>query len=306
MSYGNILIVRLLLEAEQIKRFYESWEMKPVHRDWPHIFRKEVRIETSDGGFVSLNRLRSRLNFRVLKELCIRLLPVHVYQSVLNFASAERVSSKKKSNIAYPYRSSEYVVDIDSYLAYEPHSHRTRNNEPCKGCIVNVYNLSNKVLAVIEENYSDIKIVFSGRHGFHLHVFDFKIEDHTHIDERNLLKSHEVARFRYTSQLAEAVPQAFDRSHFTLSCDPMRVISIPESLNAEAGCTCSYLGDSKQFRRMSVDEILRKAKGAKASITGLNWSSADNLEFRPVGSQFDLNPYSGVMMSQKNSRRSFN
>jgi hypothetical protein len=46
----------------------------------------------------------------------------------------------------------------------------------------------------------------------------------------------------------------------------MRVISMPESLNAETGCACSYLGDSRQFRRLSVDEILRRAKSAKASI----------------------------------------
>jgi DNA primase catalytic subunit len=149
------------------------------------------------------------------------------------------------------------------------------------------------VLAVIEENYSDIRVVFSGRQGFHIPVFDFKIEDHTHIDESNLLKSHEVARFKYTSQLAEAVPQAFDRSHFTLSCDPMRVISMPESLNAETGCACSYLGDSKQFRRLSVGKILRKARSAKASISGLNWSSANDVEFRPVGSQFDSNRVGG-------------
>jgi hypothetical protein len=67
-----------LLEAEEIKRFYESWEMGPVPREWPHLFRKEFRIETLQEGFVSVNRLRSRLNWRVLKELCIRLLPVCV------------------------------------------------------------------------------------------------------------------------------------------------------------------------------------------------------------------------------------
>jgi hypothetical protein len=64
---------------------------------------------------------------------------------------------------------------------------------------------------------------------------------------------------------------------------------MPETLNAKTGCACSYLGDSKQFRRLSFDEILKKAKGAKASIAGLNWVSANNLEFRPVGSQFDSN-----------------
>ena len=138
-----------MLGSEEIKRFYMNWEESPVHREWPHIWRKEFRAESPSGGFVSLNRLHSRLNFNVLKKLCIRFLALHVYQSVLNWARPEMVSSKKKSNIAYPYRSSEYVVDVDSYLAYEPHSHRTRNNEPCVGCIQNAYDLTLKVLEEI-------------------------------------------------------------------------------------------------------------------------------------------------------------
>ena len=82
-------------------------------------------------------------------------------------------------------------------------------------------------------------------------------------------------------------PHAFDKAHFALSVDPMRVISIPESLNAVTGVSCSYLGDSKQFKRLTVEQILRRARRAKASINGLNWSSADSLEFRPIHSQFD-------------------
>ncbi len=64
-------------------------------------------------------------------------------------------------------------------------------------------------------------------------------------------------------------------------------MSMPESLNAVTGVSCSYLGDSKQFKRLSVEEIMRKARGAKASINGLNWASAGSLEFRPIRSQFD-------------------
>ena len=120
-----------MLEASEIKRFYKNWREEPVHREWAHLFRKEFRAELPSGSFVSLNRLKSRLNFRVLKELCIQLLPVHIYMSALNFTKPWIVSNKTKSYKAYPYRTSEYVVDIFSYLAYRPHSHRTRNNEPC-------------------------------------------------------------------------------------------------------------------------------------------------------------------------------
>jgi hypothetical protein len=119
------------------------------------------------------------------------------------------------------------------------------------------------------------------------------VEDWTHFDTKNMIKSHEVARFKYTGYLSDLVPGAFDEPHFTLSVDPMRVMSVPESLNGLTGVSCSYLGDNKDFKRLSVDEILRKAKGAKASISGLNWSSADTLEIRPIGSQFDSNRVRG-------------
>ena len=137
------------MEAEQIRRFYMNWRELPVHCGWPFLWKKEVRLETQGGEFLCVNRLRSRLNFRVLKELCIKLLPVHVYMSALNFARPWMVSSKTKTYKAYPFRTGEFVVDIDSYLAYKPHSHRTRNNEPCHGCIQNAYDLTLKVLKTI-------------------------------------------------------------------------------------------------------------------------------------------------------------
>jgi DNA primase catalytic subunit len=45
----------------------------------------------------------------------------------------------------------------------------------------------------IEENYSDIRVVFSGKKGFHIHVHDFDVRDWTHDNEGNQIKSHEVA-----------------------------------------------------------------------------------------------------------------
>ena len=64
---------------------------------------------------------------------------------------------------------------------------------------------------------------------------------------------------------------------------------MPESLNAVTGVSCSYLGDYKDFKRLKVENILRRAKGAKASISGLHWSQIGSLEFRPISSQYDSN-----------------
>ena len=77
MSFGKTLKVVLLLSTSEIKRFYGGWVERPVHREWPHLWRKELRIETCDGVFIVLNRLKSRLNFRILRELCLEFSPVH-------------------------------------------------------------------------------------------------------------------------------------------------------------------------------------------------------------------------------------
>jgi DNA primase catalytic subunit len=148
--------------------------------------------------------------------------------------------------------------------------------------------LTVKILDLLEYNYSDIRVVFSGRAGFHIHVLDFRIDDWTKINERNLLKSHEVARFKYVSMLAEEAPEAFDKSHFVLSCDTQRVISMPESLNAKTGLLCSYLGETDEFRYLTIDDILRKARHSKAFITGLNFTKASRLEAYPIGTQLGV------------------
>ena len=73
----------------------------PVHREWSHLWRKEYRIETSDGVFIVLNRLKSRLNFRGLRELGIEFAPVHLYQSVLNFSFPARAHSLSNQSRVY-------------------------------------------------------------------------------------------------------------------------------------------------------------------------------------------------------------
>ena len=52
--------------------------------------------------------------------------------------------------------------------------------------------LTLKLLNLVEVNYEDILLVFSGKHGFHIQVRDFEVRDWTYYDSGNPLKSHEV------------------------------------------------------------------------------------------------------------------
>jgi hypothetical protein len=116
--------------------------------------------------------------------------------------------------------------------------------------------------------------------GIPLHVWDFDVNDWTHYDEANPIKSHEVARFLYTKHIKGATG-VFDDSHFKLSCDPMRMITFPESLNARTRLICSYLGTPSDFARKPVIEILRESRALryfhKVSFQSLSYSHLEPL-----------------------------
>jgi hypothetical protein len=59
--------------------------------------------------------------------------PLNLYVSALNWLMPERVSEKGKANRTYPI-GGEYVVDVDHYLNYLPHSHHTSGEGVCEGC----------------------------------------------------------------------------------------------------------------------------------------------------------------------------
>jgi len=105
-------------------------------------------------------------------------------------------------------------------------------------------------------------MVFSGRRGFHVHVLDFDLLDWTHYNDRKPLKSHEVARYKYTRHL-KAACGGFDRHHFILRSDVTRVITLTRSLNGETGLICSYLVGRKDFEATHVSRIVWGSKALR-------------------------------------------
>lgn len=135
----------------------------------------------------------------------------------------ERVGDKRASVGAYPI-GGEYVIDIDSYLNYRKHNHRTTEDGVCQGCLENSKQLAERFIDEVSENYKDIRVIFSGKSGFHIHVLDFEMRDWARYDEANPLRSHETARFRYSTILNNMVG-GFDIHHFILSSDVLRAIT---------------------------------------------------------------------------------
>ncbi len=248
-----------MLEQRWIRSFYIN-EGFFVPGLW-NLSRKHFRIQASNWRFLKLNRFYSRLNVERLRQLCIKFSPIHVYFSVLDWLFPERVGKKYKAKYAVPV-GGEYVVDVDSYVFRRRHKHvRVGSSNVCYECLNISKALTVQACESIEEYYSNIAIVFSGRRGFHIHVLDFDFRDWTRYNERNPIKSHEAARFKFSKTIALET-YVFDRHHFTLSVDPMRVVSVPNSLNAETGLKCLYIGRRKDLEKTTINSLLYDANPA--------------------------------------------
>jgi len=250
-----------MLDSWQVSGFYANARLG-LPGFW-NLSRKHVRVQTLDGRFVKLNRFENRLNPRELQEYCVTLQPSHVYFSILDWLFPERVGKKHKANNARPVGSGEYVVDVDAYVGHRFHPHHDASTvlPVCPVCLDVAKELTIQACTALELYYSDVHVVFSGRHGFHIHVRDFNIRDWTLVNYADLVKSHEAARFRF-SKVISLQTFCFDRAHFILSVDPMRVITVPGTLNAETGLKCIYIGDRRTLEYRTIENILWQANTA--------------------------------------------
>lgn len=244
-----------MLEPYQIRQFYLRG-FRPQFHGWPRIWNKQFKTVSAQGDFRKLNKLTSRLNIRSLITLCAQRAPVGLYFSIMNWLMPERVGKKASANGAYPI-GGEYVVDIDVPQMWRPWNGFNTNNIYSVGFQL-AYDRTIEILDKIRENYSDIRIIFSGRRGFHIHVLDFNLRDWTHYNARNPIKSHEVARYVYTHHLQSSC-DTFDKYHFMLSSDPMRVMTVPGSLNGETGLVCFDVGGHQEFEGITLEEVVARS-----------------------------------------------
>lgn len=252
-----------MLNPVQIEKFYLDDNLK-IPNLW-NLSRKHFRLKTIDGRYIKLNRYERRISQRDLKYYCYKFRPAHVYFSVLDWLFPERVGKKTKANYCVPLNGN-YVVDVDAYMILNEHgtafSHCHKIDpewKVCEKCLEMSKHLTLSVCEAVERYYSDLAIVFSGSRGFHVHVLDFNYRDTISFREDDPLWVHHASRYRFTS-LLQRQTGVFDRWHFSVSVDPMRVVTVPNTLNAKTGLVCSYLGDRKTFEKQTVRQILEKSK----------------------------------------------
>jgi hypothetical protein len=95
---------------------------------------------------------------------------------------------------------------------------------------------------------------------------DFDYKDWARYRETDPIWCHSASRFKFT-KLLELETRVFNRAHFTLSVDPMRLITVPNTLNGETGLICSLIGRRKDLEKLTISNILDKSKPLK-SFTG--------------------------------------
>jgi hypothetical protein len=61
-------------------------------------------------------------------------------------------------------------------------------------------------------------------------------------------------------QAASKTMPCLQESTLNVSVDPMRVVSVPGTLNAKTGLICSYLGDRRDFEPLTIGQIVEKSK----------------------------------------------
>jgi len=224
-----------------------------------NLSRKHFRVMLCDGKFVKLNKFENRLNVHDLKFYCWKLKPMHVYFSVLNWLFPERVGKKYKARYNVPLNG-EFVIDVDSYLVLFKHKHKVDDHwYVCNECLDMSKRMTLQLCEIIQKYYSKIAVVFSGCAGFHVHVLDFDYHDWVRYREKDPIWCHSASRFKFT-KLLQKQTHVFDRKHFTVSVDPMRVVTVPNTINGKTGLVCSFIGGEKDLERLTIPELLERSK----------------------------------------------
>ena len=245
-----------MLTPQQISKAYLDTPLQ-IPRFW-NLSRKHIRL-LSNGRHIKLNKIENRINEKGLKYYCFKLQPTHVYFSVLNWLFPERVGKKYKARYCIPLNG-EYVIDVDSYIGVHAHIHRySKEWGVCERCLNMSRLLTLHLIETLEKYYRNFAVVFSGRSGFHVHVLDFDYKDWASYREDDPIWCQNASRFKLT-KLLQKQTQVFDKAHFNVSVDPMRVITIPNAINGKTGLKCTYLGDRKDFEKLSIPQVLDKSK----------------------------------------------
>lgn len=255
MLYSGAL--GMMLSDAEIGQWYLENGVR-VPRIWI-LGKKHFRFCMRDGHFVKLNHFKNSLTANDLQFYCWRFRPIHVYFSVLNWQFPERVSKKCMAPCSVPLNG-EYVIDVDSHLMLFKHEHKVDDHWlVCEHCLGMAKTLTLQLCDIVKKYYSKVAVVFSGCAGFHVHVMDFNYWDWVQYHWHDPIWAHAAARHKFT-RLLQKQTRVFDKAHFTVSVDPMRIVTVPNTVNGKTGLRCSFVGTPTDLELLSIPEMLERSK----------------------------------------------
>jgi hypothetical protein len=181
--------------------------------------------------------------------------------SVLDFLFPDEAGLRNTGRRAHPV-GGEYVIDVDDFLFRGITGHEHPRTWVCNACLEAARRYAVVLSELVEENYSNVAIVFSGSRGFHVHVLDFGARDWVSQGEQDPFKVQEAARRRYTLHLSRRLDTCFNGRCFTFFNDATRVVPVPQTLNASTGLVCRPIGSRRDLEVRSVTRILDEANPA--------------------------------------------
>lgn len=75
------------------------------------------------------------------------------------------------------------------------------------------------------------------------------------------MKAMASARYKYASNVLPGT--VWDTSHFIVSVDPMRVITVPNTLNLDTGLICLHISGPKELDDTSISLMLEHAASTR-------------------------------------------
>jgi hypothetical protein len=274
------------LNIHSIRRAYQRIPLS--EKPW-RFSRKHFRIELLNGVFVKLNRFENRINARELQRYLFKYAPRHAFMSVMDYLFPERVGRKYKAKYAVPI-GGEFVLDVDSFMRKRQHHHSWHPQyEVCEGCLDISKHLTLELCDRINRTHTSTQIVFSGCRCFHIHVLDFNYRDWTRPNPQNPMKAMAAARYKYASKVLPGT--VWDTSHFIVSIDPMRVMTVPKTLNLDTGLICLHIGTPNDLESTNIPSMLEEA-----APTRYIWET----ECKPV--MVTLSPWWAMKLAARNKR----
>jgi hypothetical protein len=105
-----------------------------------------------------------------------------------------------------------------------------------------------------------MQTVFSGRRGYHIHVVNFDYRDWAKPNTNYPMRAMSNARYKYALKVLH---HDWEHHYFIVSVDPIRLGTIPNTLNYETELICLHLGNPYDLASLEMHSLLKQADPAK-------------------------------------------